>query len=129
MKSWIEQIVARFLGVVTRFSWQRDMFLRRLNRDTISCIVAQFWEGSGTRIRCKTHRGAIYSNRGAILASENISYLNRSWFQKRGLRFWRAKVRFQHPEYCRRGNFIISNSVYVCFNSLFDYAICKLNYE
>jgi len=42
----------------------------------------------------KTNRGTIYSNRGAILASENISYLNRSWFQKEGLRFWRAKVRF-----------------------------------
>jgi len=42
----------------------------------------------------KTNRGAIYSNRGAILASENISYLNRIWFQKQGLRFWRAKVRF-----------------------------------
>jgi len=26
------------------------------------------------------NRGAIYSNRGAILASENISYLNKSWF-------------------------------------------------
>ena len=28
--------------VVTRFSWQRGMFLRRPNRDTISCIVARF---------------------------------------------------------------------------------------
>jgi len=30
----------------------------------------------------KTNRGAICSNRGVILDLENISYLNRSWFQK-----------------------------------------------
>jgi len=27
---------------MTRFSWQRGMFFRRPNRDTISCIVARF---------------------------------------------------------------------------------------
>jgi len=42
----------------------------------------------------KTNPGAIYSNRGAILASENISYLNRSWFQKQGLRILESKVKF-----------------------------------
>jgi len=45
-------------------------------------------------LRFKTNRGAIYSNRDAILALENIFFLNRSWFQKQGLWFWRAKVRF-----------------------------------
>jgi len=33
------------------------------------------------------------------------------------------------PEDCRGGDFIISQPVYVCFNSSIDYAICKLNYE
>jgi len=40
------------------------------------------------------HELGFKTNRGAILALENISYLNISWFQKQGLRFWRAKVRF-----------------------------------
>jgi len=42
----------------------------------------------------KTNRGAIFYNRGAILALEKISYLNRSWFQKQGLRILESKVRF-----------------------------------
>jgi len=63
-----------------------------VSRDAIS--VAEWNVGEKTEIVIRFYKSCDLNYRDAILTCKNISYLIRSWFQKQGLRFWRAKVRF-----------------------------------
>jgi len=88
-KSWRDFLVPwhDFLGRETCF-WEDQIVTR------FPVSWCDFEKDLEHELGFKTNRGAIHSNRGAILASENISYLNRSWFQKQGLRFEKSKVQF-----------------------------------
>jgi len=77
----------------------------------------------------KTNRGVIYSNRGAILASENISYLNKKLVLETGVTIWEEQSAILRPKDGYEGDFFNLLSVPVCFDSTIDYAICKFYYE
>jgi len=77
-KSWRDSLVLwhNFLGREAYF-WEDQIKTR------FPVSWRDFEKDLEHELRFKTNCGAIYSNRGAILASENISYLNRNWFQKK----------------------------------------------
>jgi len=87
---------------MTRFHWQRVMFLSYWNRETISSSAPRFWRRIWKDFRVLKQSWSDFYYRDAILGAFKLAYLSWSQFQTRGLRFWRARVRFWDLKTARR---------------------------